>query len=294
MTALIKRRQAGILTCLGASALLTARATTAVAAQGRIAHDDRRDLLDVDPKKFSRSTTVDNKWLPLVPGTQQIFEGHTTEGRRRIPHKVVITVTDLVKEVYGVPVVVTHELDISDGRLEEQELMFLAQDDDGTVWHFGQLRETYDEQEFVGGRAFMPGHPEGARAGIMMPADPREGTPSFSQGFAPPPYNWTDRGRVRKLGEKTRVPAGSFDDVLVLEEWSDAEARASQLKYHAAGVGVVRVDWLGNDPTKEVLELVKVNQLGPREMAETRATARGIEERAYVYAVAKPAEQRTR
>jgi hypothetical protein len=85
---------------------------------------------------------------------------HTIDGRKRIPHRAVITVTDLVKEISGVPVVVTHELDFGDGVLEEQELMFLAQDDDGNVWHFGQLRETYDEQELVGGRVFMPGYPE--------------------------------------------------------------------------------------------------------------------------------------
>jgi hypothetical protein len=294
MTSQIGRRRAGILACLGASALLTARATPAAAAEGSIAHDDLRDRLEFDPRKFSRSTTVDNKWLPLVPGTQSVYEGHTVEDRKRIPHKVVITVTDLVKVIAGVPVVVTHELDISDGVVEEQELMFLAQDDDGNVWHFGQLRETYDEQEFVGGRAFMPGLPEGAKAGIMMPADPREGTPSFSQGFAPPPYNWSDRGRVRKAGEATTVPAGSFDDVLLVEEWSDSEEWASQLKYHAAGVGVVRVGWLGNDPVKEELELVKVDRLGPRGMAEARETARGIEERAYVYSHTHPAGPRTR
>jgi hypothetical protein len=60
----------------------------------------------------------------------------------------------------------------------------------------------------------------------MMPADPREGTPSFSQGFAPPPCNWTNRGRIRKLGEKTTVPVGNFDNVLVLEEWSYGMVRA--------------------------------------------------------------------
>jgi hypothetical protein len=59
-----------------------------------------------------------------------------------------------------------------------------------------------------------------------MFASPREGTPSYSEGFAPPPYKWADRGRVRKLGEKIKVPAGPYDDVLVIEEFNEHEPGA--------------------------------------------------------------------
>jgi hypothetical protein len=256
-------------------------------------HDDARDLLEIDPNRFSRPTVVDNRWMPLTPGKQLTYEGHTIEDRKRVPHRVVYTVTDLVKVINGIPAVVVHDLDLSNGQMEEQELTFFAQDGDGSVWHLGQMREAYEEQDFIGGQAWMVGHLEGAKAGIMMPADPREGAPSYSEGFAPPPFNWTDRGRVRKLGERTTVPAGGFDGVLLIEEWSTSEPAASQFKYYAPGVGVVRVGWGGQDPTKEVLELVKVAQLGPDGMAEVRAAAQKMEERAYVYAGTKPAERRT-
>ena len=39
-----------------------------------------------------------------------------------------------------------------------------------------------------------------------MRAEPRLGTPSYAQGYAPPPINWIDRGRVYKVGQKTCVP----------------------------------------------------------------------------------------
>lgn len=294
MKALLKRRETGILTWLGATTLMTARATTAVAADDEraISHDQATGLMEIDPKKFSRPTSVTNKWMSLTPGKQLIFDGHTVEGRKRIPHRVVYTVTDLVKVINGIPTVVVYDLDISDGQMEEQELTFFAQDDEGNVWHLGQMREAFDEGEFVGGQAWMVGHLAGAKAGIMMPADPREGTPSYSEGFAPPPFNWTDRGRVRKLGEKTAVAAGRFENVLVIEEWDTTAPGASQLKYYAEGVGGIRVDWAGNDPTKETLELVKIVQLGPGEMADVRAAAEKMEERAYVYASTRPAERR--
>jgi hypothetical protein len=298
MRALLNRRQASLLTWWGASALAGARGSMALAADAPnapvmpIMHDDARDLMEIDPKKFSRPTVVDNRWMPLTPGKQLVYEGHTIEDRKRLPHRVEYTVTDLVKVINGIPTVVVYDLDISNGHMEEQELTFFAQDDDGNVWHLGQMREAYDEEDYVGAQTWIVGHLEGAKAGIMMPANPREGTPSYSEGFAPLPFNWTDRGRVRKTGEKTTVPAGSYDNLVLIEEWSSTEPAASQFKYYAQGIGTVRVGWGGQDLTKEVLELVKATQLGPDEMAKVRAAAQKMEERAYIYASTKPAELR--
>ncbi len=43
------------------------------------------------------------------------------------------------------------------------------------------------------------------------------------------PFYWTDRGQVRKMGEKVTVSAGNFEHVLVIEEWGkeDASGRAA-------------------------------------------------------------------
>ena len=123
-------------------------------------------------------------------------------------------------------------------------------------------------------------------------ADPRPNTPSYSQGYAPPPYHWTDRGRVRRVGGNTTVPAGTFGPLLLVEEFSDTEPGAIQLKYYAQGVGLVRVGWAGDDPRREVLELVRVTELGPEAMAEVHAEAFAIEGRAYVYASTAPAQRR--
>jgi len=186
--------------------------------------------------------------------------------------------------------VVIFDRDYSDDVLEEAELAFFAQDNDGNVWHLGQYRETYDEVEFVGGRVWLVGYLEGARAGIMMPADPQAGTPSYSQGYAPPPFNWTDRARVYQVGQETTVAFSSYKDVLVIEEFNQEEPGAFQLKYYARGVGNVRVGWSGDDSQREELELVEVVQLSPQDLAAVRAEALELEERAYSYGLTPPAE----
>ena len=251
-----------------------------------LAVDQRSDLLQVNAKNFSHPTVIDNKWMPLKPGTQWNYEGWTVDDEgKRIPWGVIQIATDLVKNINGIDTVVMWDRDYQNGRLEESETYFRAQDDQGNVWHFGEVKEVYDEDnKLIGAKTWMEGR-LGARAGIMIPGASAVGTPSISQGLAIGVYTWDDRFQVRKVGEKVTVPAGTFENVLVVEEWSKPELAkgALQLKYYAPGIGYVSVGWAGNDPTKETLELVKMTQLDAQEMDRVRAEVLALENRSYLY-----------
>ncbi|MBR0829709.1 hypothetical protein JQ596_29670 [Bradyrhizobium manausense] len=244
-----------------------------------------------DRNNFENSTKIDNKWFPLQPGMQMIYEGFTREEKTRVPHRVVQTVTDLTKLVNGVRAVVVWDVDYKDGEIQESEIVFFAQDKDGNVWQLGELVEVYEEGDFVGAHAWIAGL-EGASAGIMMKADPQPGTPSYSQGYAPPPINWSDRAKVDQVGQKTCVPVGCYKDVLVIAESSTKEGPdAQQLKYYAPGVGYIRVGWKGKrEKLRETLELREVVKLTPDVQAKARAETLAIEKRAYLYGRTPPAE----
>lgn len=261
------------------------KATTTEGAPGE------KDFEEIDPNNFDRPTTIDNKWFPLIPGTQYVYEGSTEQDGESIPHRVIFTVTDLTKEINGIRTLVVYDSDFSDGVAQELELTYFAQDNDGNVWHLGQYYELYDAGEFLGGRLWYVGLPAGAKAGIMMQANPQLGTPSYSEGYSPPPFSWTDRARVFQMGQRTTVITGSYEDVLVVEEFSREEPGAKQLKYYAQGVGVIRVGWAGTDDTKERLELAEHRVLSPEELAEVRQQALTLEEHAYMYCTTSPAEQ---
>jgi len=124
---------------------------------------------DFHPAAFTEPTKVDNQWFPLVPGTQMTWEGHALDGKDKLERRVIFTVTDLVKEIAGVPTVVIWELDYTDGELEEAELSFFAQDGSGNVWHLGEYPEEYEEGEIVKHPAWIAGF-QGALPGIHMPA----------------------------------------------------------------------------------------------------------------------------
>lgn len=262
-----------------------------VAAQE--SNTSKKDYEDFDNTNFDNPTNIDNQWLPLTPGMRWVYEGTTVEDEESTPHRVVFTVTDLTKVIDGVRTVVCWDQDYSDGELVETEIVFFAQDNDGTVWHLGQYPEEYEEGEFVAAPTWIHGIGDG-KAGIMMKASPTPGTRSYSQGWAPS-VDWTDRGIVDQMGLETTVPAGSYKDVLVIAETSKEEPNAYQLKYYARGVGNVRVGWRGEDATQETLELVEFGELSPDELAEARNNALKLEKRAYkisedVYSQTQPAE----
>ncbi|CAA9463911.1 MAG: hypothetical protein AVDCRST_MAG58-3094 [uncultured Rubrobacteraceae bacterium] len=273
-----------LLVVLSAVACTGARSgsgTDEASDQNHSGHLSTVSAKDFDRTNFDNSTRVDNLWFPLEPGAHSVFEGSAIDDGERITRRVVTTVTDLTKEINGVNSILVWERDYNEGELVESELGFFAQDKDGNVWHMGEYPEEYEEGEFDKAPGWLAGS-KGATAGIAMRAEPRPGTPGYAQGYAPPPINWIDRGRVYKVGQKTCVPVDCYEDVLVIEEFERNKPGAYQLKYYAPGVGDIRVGWRGpEEEEKEGLDLVKDERLGPEALGKARADALKLEKRAY-------------
>ena len=251
--------------------------------------------LNIDPKNFDdTSATIDNPYWPLKPGTQWTWTGQAIDGEDEVARKIIFTVTDLTKEIAGVTTLVGWDRDYNDNVLAESELIFLAQDKAGNVWHFGQYAEIYDEEgAYDGGTAWLVGYLDGAKAGILMPANPQPGMPAYSEGYAPPPYFWDDFARVRQTNARNCVKLGCYTDVLITEEYEPTKPGAFQLKYYAKGIGNIRTGWAGEDEEQEVLELVKRVELDAAGMATARAESLKLEARGNVYgltAALKPRE----
>jgi hypothetical protein len=276
----------------GTSFSVAAQVTVSTPTSTLSNEDAEVQLLDLDAANFgANSADIDNEWSPLTPGTRLVYAGLDIDDEgQRVPHVVVDTVTDLTKEINGVRTRISIEEDYSDEELVEKDIRFNAQDNDGNVWHLGELVETYEDGAFVGAQVWIGGVTEGAHPGIQMLAAPQVGD-TYSQGFAPPPFYWTDRARVHMMGQQTTVQTGSYDDVMVIAEWDQETMEGVfQDKYYARGVGVVRVGFRGPDPQQEELELVGMEQLSPIELADVRADVLRMEERAYLYSQTSPAE----
>lgn len=233
-----------------------------------------------DPANFPNPPKIDNQWNPLTPGMQFTLAGEADRGGGLLPHRVVSTVTDLTKMINGVPTAVILEKDVNEGALQEAELRFEAQDKAGNIWNLGEYPEEYEDGKFRAAPDVWLAGIAKAEAGNSMPGNPQLGTPEYLQGWSPD-IEFLDCAKVSKMQQRTCVPVGCYENVMIIDERSPLDPDSGhQLKYQAPGVGNVRVGFV-DDPEGEVLVLAKVAQLSPEELIKVRQDALKLEEHAY-------------
>ena len=248
-------------------------------------------LAQFDEDNFPDDVRIDNRYLPLVPGTQRVFEGDV-DG---VPHTVTFTVTDLSKEIDDVETLVIWDVDSSEGEVLEAELAFFAQDRAGNVWNLGEYPEEFDGGQFVGAPNTWFSGEEDAEAGIHMAAQPQIGSSLYLQGVAPA-IDFLDCARVVAMGQSVSVPAGNFSDVLETEETNPlVPDDGFQTKQHAPGVGIVKIGFTLPGSSTESLELTELNQLDREELRAARREALRLDRRGFrfseVYGETDPAER---
>jgi hypothetical protein len=233
---------------------------------------------------FSAGPRIDNRFLPMPVGTVKVYRGTTLDDEgNRVPHEVVTVVTNLVKQVDGVPSRVILDVDRTAGVVAEAELAFFAQDDRGAVWNLGEYPEEYEDGSIAGAPSTWISGQQGASGGLHMlgyPAFPQNRHLEYLQGRAPR-IDFLDCAEVERVGGVVQVPAGRFTDVLTTFERSPLESRtAIQTKEHAPGVGIVRIGAV-NDPEGETLVLSRMARLTPAQLAEADEQVRTMDRRAY-------------
>jgi hypothetical protein len=114
-----------------------------------------------------------------------------------------------------------------------------------------------------------------------MHAKPQLGSPAYVQGFAPA-VDFFDKAVVSKVGQRTCVPVACYRNALVIDEWDPNQQPEDghQFKFHAPGVGVVRIEARGG-VEQETLVLTKLRRLGRAEMEQARARTLELDRRAY-------------
>ena len=209
------------------------------------------------------------------------------------PHSVTFTVTDVSKMVDGVETVVAWDRDFLEGKLQEQELAFFAQDDQGNVWNFGEYPEEYENGKFTGAPSTWIRGVDGAYGGIHMLSQPRTGM-KYREGLVPA-IEFDDVSVVTRTGQQTCLAGTCYKQVLVVDETSPNDPTSGhQIKYYSPPTGLIQVAARGGD-SQEFLTLTSVRHLGQAEMAKIRTEVMAMDQRAYkikVYRTTQPAQQR--
>ena len=223
-----------------------------------------------DPANFDEPATGRNPYLPVAPGTQWVREGSTLVGKRRIPHQVTTTVTDVYRRIAGVKTVAMLDYEIDGGQVAQVSIDWAAEDKRGNLWLVGGYTEGYEGGRFVSAMDAWLAGVRGAKAGIVVQGDPKVGTPEYA--VAQPDSEEGDVAQVVKKGIRRCVPFKCFNDVLVVRE-GKASAPDNELKYYARNVGQIDNVPRGASVHKDVERLINVTRLSPRGLREASAEA---------------------
>jgi hypothetical protein len=190
----------------------------------------------IDPANFV--TTIDNPYLPLTPGTILIYDGITEKGNE---HNEVY-VSSETKVILGVTCMVVKDTVMVDWVLEEQTLDWYAQDKQGNVWYFGEDSKDYENGAVINTKGSWEAGVDGALPGIVMKANLTEGETYRQEYFKGEAEDWAT---VLSLTESVSIPAGSYSEMLMTNEWSALDAPpVFEHKYYAKGVGFIMTRYL--------------------------------------------------
>jgi hypothetical protein len=228
---------AGLLLALGSAAdgddsSRAGRATEVIASMSTPPHPD------FDAVRFVRS--VDNAWWPLRSGATWRYR---IVGDRTA--RIEVAVLDHKRIVRGIEATVVRSVTRVDGEQRTEVTRdWYAQDQIGRVWHLGRAGS------WVAGV-------DGARAGIVVPANVKVGTRYLREHR---PGGAERRGRVVSSNQAVEVPAGVFARTLVTEKTTTLDLRRREHTIFARGVGpVLTIDLTGRGGR---VELVRFTQ-GP-------------------------------
>ena len=190
---------------------------------------------------------IDNPYWPMTPGSRWVYHETDAEG---VVTRNVVTVTDRVEPIIGVPAHVVHDVATEDGRVVEDTYDWYAQDTDGNVWYFGEDTTAYEEGKPPSKEGSWRAGVDGALPGVAVPADPEVGLRYRQEYLA---GEAEDAGEVLSVDERVRVPAGSYSGVLQTKDTTPLEPALVEQKYYAKGVGPVLDETVAGGSDRGVL-----------------------------------------
>lgn len=186
---------------------------------------------NVQPHEFSPIIT--NNYLPMIVGRTLTYlkvVGPDVE-------EIVVTTEPGSKSVNGIDCAIVRDTVTLNGVFLEDTYDWFAQRNDGSVWYLGEISMNFDEDGFVEDieGSWRYGKDD-AQPGIVMPANPQVGD-AYRQEYLIGEAE--DVARVIAVGVSVTVPAGTYHNCIVTQDWAPLSPDGIEHKYYAPGVGLV-------------------------------------------------------
>jgi hypothetical protein len=204
--------------------------------------------LDIDPLEFT--SVVDNVYFPLIVSNMNAYEGTTSDGLVRIEE----TTLAETRQIMGVDCAVVHCVEYLDNVVTRDSHRYFAQHTDGTVWWFGELSFTLEDDVIVDMDGTWIADDKGPQPGIMMLAAADVGL-VYRQSFAPNVSEGV--AKFQATGVSVTVPYNSqtYVDCWQIRNTTPIEPDLLEQRFYAQGVGLVKIV---DADTGDLFELVDI------------------------------------
>jgi hypothetical protein len=171
-----------------------------------------------------------NTYFVLEPGFRLVLSGGS--------EKLQITVLAETRRVAGITTRVVEEREWKDGELIEVSRNFFAIcPTTRDVFYFGEEVDDVKDGQVVGHTGAWLAGTDGARAGLIMPGDPKVGM-KYYQEIAPDVA--MDRAEILSLDETLETPAGVFSNSLKTQEGTPLNTNEKEFKTYAPKIGIIQ------------------------------------------------------
>ncbi len=189
------------------------------------------ELPDFDEATFSNPTTIDHPYFSLQVGKEMRFESETEDGLEVIE----IDITGETKEILGVTTLVYWDRVYLDDELVEDTRDYLAQDDDGNVWYFGEDVDNYEDGELDNHNGSWLTGEDGAKPGYWMPGLAKlvkgyEYKEEWYEGKA------EDEAKIVSTNAVVKIDLGTYTNCLKTENTTPLEPDILEYKYYCKAV----------------------------------------------------------
>jgi hypothetical protein len=180
------------------------------------------------------SSTGRNPFFILEPNYQLVLAG----GDAGEAAEVIITVLNETRQVNGTETRVVEESESIDGELVEISRNFFALcEETNSVFYFGEEVDDYENGNIISHEGAWLAGQDANRAGVIMPGTILLGA-RYYQEIAPNVA--LDRAEIIDTGQVIQTPSGDFSDTLITRETTPLEPNVAELKYYAAGIGLIQ------------------------------------------------------